>query len=138
MRSAISPRGEVAFRLVDGTINTDRFLEFLATLMAGAPRQLILVVDNLRVHHATAVTAWRADKTDRIERAFLPPYHPEAHPDEYLNHDVKTALRLGPVSHDRASRFAKALALMNRLTTWPERVRAYFRHPKKARYAAAI
>jgi len=28
----------------------------------------------------------------------------------------------------------KAMAFMNRLATWPERVRAYFRHPQ-ARYA---
>jgi hypothetical protein len=53
-----------------------------------------------------------------------------------LNHDFKTALRLGPVSHNRDSLLEKALAFMTRLTTWPERVRAYFQHPK-ARYAAS-
>jgi transposase len=137
MISAISPRGDVAFRIVEGTINAERFIEFLAALIDGAPRKIILVVDNLRVHHAKVVTAWLADKRERIELAFLPPYNPEANPDEYLNHDFKTALRLGPVSHDRASLLAKALAFMNRLTTWPDRVRAYFQHPR-ARYAAAI
>lgn len=137
MSSAISPRGEVAFRIVDGTINAERFIEFLAVLIEGAPRKIILVVDNLRVHHAKAVTEWLADKADRIELAFLPPYNPEANPDEYLNHDFKTALRLGPVSPDRDSLLEKALAFMNRLTTWPERVRAYFQHPE-ARYAASL
>jgi transposase len=122
--SAISPRGEVAFRIVDGTLNADRFIAFLAALIAGAPRQLILVVDHRRVHHAKAVTAWLADKKDRIALAFLPPYHPEANPDEYLNHDFKTALRRGPVSADRASLPDKAMAFMNRLATCPERVRA--------------
>ena len=82
MISAISPRGEVAFRIVDGTINADRFIEFLAALIEGAPRKIIVVVDNLRVHHAKVVTEWLADKTDRIELAFLPPYNPEANPDE--------------------------------------------------------
>ena len=137
MISAISPRGEVAFRIVEGTINAERFIEFLTALIEGAARKIILVVDNLRVHHAGIVSEWLADKTDRIELAFLPPYNPEANPDEYLNHDFKTALRLGPVSQDRDSLLAQALAFMNRLTTWPERVRASFRHPK-ARYAAAI
>jgi transposase len=134
MISAISPRGEVSFRIVDGTINADRFIEFLAALIEGAPRKIILVVDNLRVHHARAVAEWLADKKDRIELAFLPPYNPEANPDEYLNHDLKTALRLGPVSSDRESLLEKAVAFMNRLSTWPERVRAYFQHPK-VRYA---
>ena len=136
MISAISPRGEVAFRIVDGSINADRFMAFLAALIDGAPRKIILVVDNLRVHHAKVVSAWLADKKDRIELAFLPPYNPEANPDEYLNHDFKTALRLGPVSHDRDSLLDKALAFMTRLSTWPERVRAYFQHPA-ARYAAS-
>jgi len=130
MISAISPRGEVAFRIVDGTINTDRFIEFLAALIEGAPRKIILVVDNLRVHHAKAVAEWLVDKKDRVELAFLPPYNP----DEYLNHDFKTALRLGPVSADRESLLDKAMAFMNRLATWHERVRAYFRYPQ-ARYA---
>lgn len=136
MISAISPRGEVAFRIVDGTINADRFIEFLAALIEGAPRKIIVVVDNLRVHHAKVVTEWLADKTDRIELAFLPPYNPEANPDEYLNHDFKTALRLGPVSTDRASLLEKAMAFMTQLTMQPERVRTYFQHPK-ARYAAS-
>jgi hypothetical protein len=66
-----------------------------------------------------------------------PPYNREANPAEYLNPDFKTALRLGPVSQNQESLLAKALAFMTRLTTWPERVRAYFQHPK-ARYALAI
>jgi transposase len=134
MISAISPRGEVAFRIVDGAVNAERFVEFLAALIDGAPRKIILVVDNLRVHHAKSVAGWLAGKADQIELAFLPPYNPEANPDEYLNHDFKTALRLGPVSADRESLLEKAMAFMARLATWPERVRAYFQHPK-ARYA---
>jgi transposase len=136
MISAISPRGEVAFQIVDGSINAERFIAFLAALIEGAPHKIILVVDNLRVHHAKVVTEWLADKADRIELAFLPPYNPEANPDEYLNHDFKTALRLGPVSHNRESLLERALAFMNGLSTWPERVRAYFQHPS-ARYAAS-
>ena len=114
MIPAIAPRGEVAFRIVDGSLDADRFLEFLAALIEGAPRKIILVVDHLCVPHAKVVTAWLADKTDRIELAFLPPYHPKANPDEYLNHECKTALRLGPVSHDRESLLEKALLFMTR------------------------
>jgi len=80
MISAISPRGEVAFRIVDGAINTDRFIEFLAALIEGAPRKIILVVDHRRVHHAKAVAEWLGDKKDRIELVFLPPYHPRPTP----------------------------------------------------------
>lgn len=77
MISAIAPRGEVAFHIVDSSINAERFIEFLAALIKGAPRKIILVVDNLRVHHAKVVTAWLTDNTDCIELELLPPYHPE-------------------------------------------------------------
>jgi hypothetical protein len=58
MIPAISPRGDVAFRMVDGTINADRFIDFLAALIEGARRTIILVMDNLRVHYAEIAPGW--------------------------------------------------------------------------------
>ena len=136
MISAISPRGEVQFQIVEGSINSERFIAFLATLVDGAPRKIFLVVDNLRVHHARVVREWLADKAHQIELVYLPPYAPESNPDEYLNRDFKTALRSGPVSSNKATLLDKALLFMNGLTRLPEKVRAYFRHPA-ALYAAS-
>jgi len=67
----------------------------------------------------------------------LPPYAPESNPDEYLNSDFKTNLRLGPVSENREQMIEKAKSFMTRLSSWPERVRAYFQHPS-ANYAAQL
>lgn len=50
MISAISPRGEVAFQIVEGSINALRFIDFLGRLVEGAAQKIFLVVDNLRVH----------------------------------------------------------------------------------------
>ena len=72
MISALSARGEVAFRIIDGGFTAERFMEFLTALIDTAPRKILLIVDHLRVHKAAAVTAWLEDKTDRIELAFLP------------------------------------------------------------------
>ena len=135
MISAISARGECAFQIVEGSINTARFLEFLGRLIEGATRKIFLVVDNLRVHHAKQVSEWLQDKQDRIELVFLPPYAPESNPDEYLNRDFKTALRSGPVSQNAAELLEKAHAFMNRIATLPNHVASYFRHPA-AIYAA--
>ena len=92
-------------------------------------------MQNLRVHHATLVKEWLADKTDKIELVFLPPYAPESNPDEYLNRHVKTALRTGAVSHDKKTLLENATTFMRQLATMPEMVKAYFRHPAAA-YAA--
>lgn len=129
MISAISARGECAFQIVEGSINTARFLEFLGRLIEGATRKIYLVVDNLRVHHAKQVSEWLQDKQDRIELVFLPPYAPESNPDEYLNRDFKTALRSGPVSQNTAELLEKAQAFMNRIAALPNHVASYFKHP---------
>jgi hypothetical protein len=81
------------------------------------------------------VKTWLADKTDRIELVFLPPYAPEYNPDEYLNHHFKTALRTGPISHDKNGLPQKAMDFMQALTSMPQTVMACFRHPS-AIYAA--
>ena len=136
MISAISPRGEIRFEIVQGSINSERFITFLGKLIEGAPRKVFLVVDNLRVHHAKVVREWLEPHAAQIELFYLPPYAPESNPDEYLNRDFKTALRSGPVSTDKDTLLNKATAFMTALSSLPEKVRAYFRHPA-ARYAAS-
>ena len=117
MISAISPQGKVAFQIIEGSIDAERFITFLTALIQDAPQKTYLVVDNLRVHHAKVVTAWLADKKDRIELAFLPPYAPESNPDEYLNRDFKTALRTGAVSTAPSVEFAKNGLLLTTMET---------------------
>ena len=73
MISAISAKGEIAFKIIDGGFNAERFIEFLEALISDAPRKIILLVDNLRVHKAALVKEWSKDKQDQIELAFLPP-----------------------------------------------------------------
>lgn len=119
MISAISLRGEAAFRIVEGSINAERFNGFLAALIEGASHKIFSVVGNLRVHHAKLVKEWLADKTDKIELVYLPPYAPESNPDEYLNRHFKTALRSGQVSHDKQSSLDKAMSFMQTLANTP-------------------
>jgi transposase len=135
MISAITNRGEISFQIVEGTINAERFIEFLGRLIEYASSKVFLIVDNLRVHHAKIVKAWAEQHADRIELFYLPPYAPESNPDEYLNHDFKTALRLEPPSRDDAELLKKARTIMERIAALPERIRSYFQHPAAA-YAA--
>jgi len=83
MISAITNRGEIAFQIVEGTINAERFIEFLERLIASAASKVFLIVDNLRVHHAKLVQARVEPRLTQIELFYLPPYAPESNPDEY-------------------------------------------------------
>lgn len=136
MISAISPRGEIRFEIVEGRINSERFIAFLDKLIEGAGRKVFLIVDNLRVHHAKVVHEWLEPRAARIELFYLPPYAPESNPDDYLNRNFKTVLRPGPVRSDKETLLQKARDFMTSLSTLPDKAMAYFRHPC-ARYAMA-
>lgn len=45
MISAIFPQGKVAFQIVEGGIDAERFIAFLTALIQNAPRKIYLVVD---------------------------------------------------------------------------------------------
>lgn len=130
MISAITNKGATCFEIVEGTINSERFIEFLGRLIQEAGSKAFLIVDNLRVHHAKSVTEWLVQNKDRIEVFYLPPYAPESNPDEYLNNDFKFNLRQTPPSEDKQSLLEKAVSFMKRLQATPSHVASYFRHPK--------
>ena len=135
MISAITNKGATCFEIVEGTINSERFIEFLGRLIREAGIKVFLIVDNLRVHHAKDVTQWLSENKEKIEVFYLPPYAPESNPDEYLNNDFKFHLRQTAPSKQKETLLEKALGFMKRLQKTPSHVAAYFRHPKVA-YAA--
>ena len=107
---------------------------FLEDLIQDAQRKVFLIVDNLRVHRANRVREWAAENTEKIELFYLPPYAPELNPDEYLNRDLKTSIRSGPIARTAAALLEKARTCMERIAAMPDRVRSYFSH-EYVRYA---
>lgn len=129
MVSAITNRGKVNWMIVDGTINAERFIEFLQRLISDAMRKIFLVLDNLRVHHAKVVGQWLSKHTEEIELFFLPPYSPDLNPDEHLNADVKYGVGSKvPVRTKDKLRNATE-SHMRMLGQRPERIRKYFEDP---------
>ena len=84
-----------------GKMNAALFIVFLTRLLAGAAKEVFLIVDHLSVHEAAAVEGWLADKADRIEVFSLPKSAPGRNPDEYLNCDVKANINTNGLPKDR-------------------------------------
>jgi transposase len=135
MIATVTNRGSLRFMIYDDALNTAIFLTFLRRLIKGADRKLFLIVDNLRVHRAQAVTAWVAENAERIALFYLPPYAPERNPDEYLNNDVKQALSRRGTPRDKAAMTAGLRSHMRGLQRRPAKVRSFFQAPD-VRYAA--
>ncbi len=72
MVSAITNQGKVRFRLFEGGMNAQVLIEFMRRLIKDAGRKVILILDNLRVHHAKRVKKWLSGKTKQIEVFYLP------------------------------------------------------------------
>lgn len=137
MISTVTNQGKVQFMIYSGTMNSDRFIEFMEQLIKGASRKIYLILDNLRVHHSKPVKEWVAKKEvkDKIELFFLPSYSPERNPDEYLNCDLKQGMsnRKSPKNQKKLEENVRDH--MNMLKSNQGRVKKYFKH-KSIKYAA--
>ena len=96
--AAISSEGVVATELITGTVNGDRFYDFLrGTLIPlmlpfnGINSHSVLIMDNCAVHHASKVR--QLVQSAGIVSLFLPPYSPDLNPIEEAFSNVKKYLR---------------------------------------------
>jgi transposase len=135
--AAISNEGTVRFMTYKGSFDAAMFLVFLAKLIAGATRKILLIADRLEAHKAPEVLAWIEAHKDRIEVFFLPAYSPELNPVEYLNNDMKGAVNEAGLPDDRGTLHARVLTFMEKLADVPRHVVSYFLHPK-VQYAAPV
>jgi transposase len=134
--SAVSNQGAIRFKLYSEAINLERFKDFLMKMLADAKgKKIILILDNLRVHHAKDLQPWLADNKDRIELRFLPAYSPEMNPDEYLNRDMKSRMSNQPMTSSPDVLENRVLSYMDYLEKDKELIQSFFSY-NQVKYAA--
>ena len=135
MISTITNQGKVRFMLYRETMTAPVLIRFLSRLIREAGRKVLLILDNLRVHHSNKVRAWLEQRKEQIELFFLPAYAPECNPDEYLNCDLKALVHGGKPAKNRDELESSVRGAMMKLQNRPKRVMSYFKH-QKIQYAA--
>lgn len=130
MISSITNQGQVRFMIYRKSMNAQILIKFLKRLTKGSDRKIMLILDNLRVHHARKVREWLLDKEELIEIFYLPSYSPELNPDEYLNNDIKQGVHSKSLFRDQNSLKMGIVSFMRMLQKTPSRVMNYFDHPK--------
>ncbi len=135
MLSAISKRGKLHFLLYKDSMNSEKLIDFMTRLVADSKKKVFLILDNLRVHHSKAVTAWLEDHKDQIELFFLPPYAPEYNPDELLNSDIKRNAGAKQSPRTQVELEANIQSRLAYLTATPDHVASFFHAPLTS-YAA--
>lgn len=133
MVSAISPRGELRFRVQEERMNAARFVDFLKALLDSVPGKIFLIVDGHPVHRAKKVREFAENKTGgRLKIFFLPPYSPDLNPDEWVWNNVKNDRISREVIMSKDDLKTKAIGALRRLQKLPDIVRGFFRDPKLA------
>ncbi|OFZ39631.1 MAG: hypothetical protein A2504_14595 [Bdellovibrionales bacterium RIFOXYD12_FULL_39_22] len=92
MISAVSPRGDFRFMVVDGTVSTTVFLEFLKRLLVGSKKKIFFIVDGHSIHRSKKVKEFISKQNNRMEIFYLPPYSPELNPDELAWNTLKNGI----------------------------------------------
>jgi transposase len=126
MLSAVSNRGKLRFTIAKESVNADILIDFMRRLVRDSDRKILLIVDNLRVHHSKKVQAWLANHKDEIEVFYLPPYAPEYNPDEYLNGDMKRSMAKWPMPKSEKDLRKAVRSFLKTRQLQPEKIRAYF------------
>ena len=132
MISALNNQGKLEWMALKDAMNSETFLLFLQQMIKYRRRKVILIVDNLKVHHSKLVAQWCEANKERIELVFLPAYSPQINPDEYLNNGLKQSLATNPPARDKSHLDAMVWAFMQLLSLAQNRVMAFFRHPDAA------
>lgn len=135
MISSVTNQGLIRFMLYETTLNAKLLIQFCKKLCSDAAGKVFLILDNLRVHHATIVREWLEQHKDRIEVFYLPSYSPELNPDEYLNCDLKAGVHSLPPARSQTQLKRLIIKHMMKIQKLPQRVMKYFQHPS-IRYAA--
>lgn len=58
------------------------FLKYLRKINAANKRKVVLIIDNVKYHHAKSHAQWRYTVQQRLSLEFMPPYSPELNPIE--------------------------------------------------------
>lgn len=137
MISSVTNLGQLSWMCYEERFTYRVFHRFLKKLIEDQKgRKVIVIVDNLRVHHAKAIKRWVRMHSSHIQLEYLPSYCPDLNPDEYLNCDVKTELAKRPERREKGKWRENVESCLSNLEADPKRVASYFK-AEPIRYASA-
>ncbi len=129
MVGAITPKGQLQFMIVEGSVNSSRIIEFLKRLMHGHDNKVFLIWDGHPTHKSKIVKKCIASFNGRLETFLLPSYSPDLNPIEQLwNHTKTNGVGRQPV---RGIDHLKRIVInkLRSLQKLPRIISAFFKHP---------
>lgn len=132
--SAVSPRGEMRFMIVEGTVKAQQFITFLSRLTIGVKNKVFLIVDGHPTHRSKKVKEYVASTRGKLGLFYLPGYSPELNPDEFVWNDLKNQVVGRKFISTKDDLKSIVISGMRSLQKNPVKIKSYFqaRHTKYA------
>jgi transposase len=132
--SAVSPRGDMRFQIIQGRMDSEKFIDFLKKLRKDADKPIIVICDNATYHVSQKVKRFVANTSLEITLEHLPAYAPELNPDEQAWNHAKT--RLGKLFiPSKISMVSSITNIMRSIQKTVRLVKSFFQLPD-TKYAA--
>ena len=129
MMGAITPRGQMHFMIVQGTVKSDQICEFLKRLMHGHDHKVFLIWDGHPTHKSKKVKECVGSFDGRLEIFLLPAYSPDLNPIEQLwNHAKGNGVGRRVVNGPDQLKSA-LIGKLRSLQKLPNKIASFFRHP---------
>jgi transposase len=126
---AISPRGEMNFMIIHGSVRSGEICEFLKRLMRGRNHKVFLIWDGHPTHKSKLVKQCIASFGGRLETFLLPSYSPDLNPIEQLWNHTKGNGTGRKVIHGPDHLKKCVINKLRSLQKLPKIISALFRHP---------
>lgn len=129
MMAAITPRGQMQFMIVKGTVRADQICEFLKRLMHGHQNKVFLIWDGHPTHKSKKVKECIAIFEGRLEIFLLPSYSPDLNPIEQLWNHTKTNGVGRKIAYGPDQLKSIIINKLRSLQKLPKKIASFFRHP---------
>lgn len=129
MMAAITPRGQMQFMIVKGTVRADQICEFLKRLMHGNQNKVFLIWDGHPTHKSKKVKECIALFEGRLEIFLLPSYSPDLNPIEQLWNHTKTNGVGRKVVYGPDQLKSIIINKLRSIQKLPKKIASFFRHP---------
>lgn len=127
--SAVSARGDMHFSVIEGRMNSEKFIEYLRQLRSDADRPVFVIADNARYHHSKKVQAFLEEEKENIMMAFLPAYSPELNPDEQVWNHAKAEVGKKSAIRNKDDMEQVILSAMRTIQGKVDLIKSFFKLP---------
>jgi transposase len=127
--SLVTAEGKMSYSIKDGTLDSERYIEFLKQLLRGRDRPLIVLADRASFHKSKQARDFVRSNRTKIRVFFLPKHAPERNPAEQVWEEIKDNNIGRRLIRNKVDLKAKLSSALKSLQRNAKRIKSFFQLP---------